>query len=43
VIHYWYFVIPYGDKQNFSVCCCTIFPLGKIGKYFAIVKRKVIC
>jgi hypothetical protein len=42
-MHYWHFVILYGDKQNFSVCCCTVSPLGDISKYFAIVKWKAIC
>jgi hypothetical protein len=41
-MHYWHFVILYCDKQNFSVCYCTVLPLGDIGKYFAIVKQKVI-
>jgi len=40
--YYWHFVILYHDKQNFSVCYCTVSPLGDIGKYFAIVKWKVI-
>ena len=42
-MHYWHFVISYHDKWNFSVCCCTILPLGDIGKYFTIIKWKVIC
>jgi hypothetical protein len=42
-MHYWHFVISYSDKQNFSDCYCNILPLGNIGKYFAIVKRKEIC
>jgi hypothetical protein len=42
VMHYWHFVISYDDKQNFSLCYCTILSLGDIGKYFAIVKQKVI-
>jgi hypothetical protein len=41
-MYYWYFVISYRDKQNFSVCYCTVSPLCNIGKYFAIIKRKVI-
>jgi len=41
-MYYWNFMISYRDKQNFSVCYHTILPLGDIGKYFAIVKRKVI-
>ncbi len=36
------FMILYRDKQNFSVCYHTISPLGDIGKYFTIIKRKVI-
>jgi hypothetical protein len=35
-------VISYRDKQNSSVCYCTVSPLGNISKYFAIVKQKVI-
>jgi hypothetical protein len=41
-MYYWHFVILYRDQQNFSVCYRTISPLGNIGKYFAIIKRKVI-
>ncbi len=41
-IYYWHFVISHCDKQNFSVCYCTVLPLGNIGKYFAIIKWKVI-
>ncbi len=41
-MHYLHFVISYRDKWNFSVNCCTVSPLGDIGKYFAIVKQKVI-
>jgi hypothetical protein len=41
-MYYWHFKISYHDKQNFSVCYCTILPLGDIVKYFAIVKQKVI-
>ncbi len=41
-MYYWHFVILYRDEQNFSVCYRTISPLGNIGKYFAIVKWKVI-
>jgi hypothetical protein len=37
-MYYWHFVILYGDEQNFSVCYCTILPLGNTGKNFAIVK-----
>jgi len=29
-------------QWNFSVCYHTVLPLGNIGKYFAIVKQKVI-
>ncbi len=43
VMHYWHFMISYCDKWNFSVSYCTILSLGSIGKYFAIVKWKVIC
>ncbi len=39
-MYYWHFIISYRDAQNFSVCFCTISPLGNIGKYFAIVKQK---
>ncbi len=42
-MHYWHFMILYRNKQNFFVCCCTVSPLGDIGKYFAIIKQKVIC
>jgi hypothetical protein len=35
-------MIFYHTKQNFSVCYCTILTLGDNGKYFAIVKQKVI-
>jgi hypothetical protein len=42
VMYYWHFVISYHDKQKFSVCYHTVSPLGDIGKYFTIVKRKVI-
>jgi len=42
-MQYWHFVFSYCDKWNFSVCCCTVSPLGDIGKYFAIIKWKVIC
>jgi hypothetical protein len=38
-MYFLHFVISYSDKQNFSVCNCTILPLDNIGKYFAIVKR----
>ncbi len=38
----WHFVISHRDKQNFSVCYRTVLPLGNIGKYFTIVKWKVI-
>jgi hypothetical protein len=41
-MYYWHFVISYRDKQNFSVCYRTISPLGNTGKYFTIVKGKVI-
>ncbi len=41
-IYYWHFIISYRDKQNFSACYCTILPLGNIGKYFTILKQKVI-
>jgi hypothetical protein len=37
-----HFIISYHDEQNFSVCYRTVSPLGNIGKYFAIVKWKVI-
>ncbi len=40
--YFLHFVILYCDEQNFSVCYCTISPLDNIGKYFTIVKRKVI-
>ncbi len=40
--YYWHFVILYRDKWNSSVCYRTVSPLEDIGKYFAIVKRKVI-
>ncbi len=40
--YYWHFMIFYCDKQNFSVCYRTILPLRDIGKYFAIIKQKVI-
>ncbi len=42
VMHYLYFMISYSDKRNFSVCYCTVSPLGDIGKYFTIVEQKVI-
>jgi hypothetical protein len=41
-IHCWHFMILYHHKQFFSVCWHTVSPLGNIGKYFAIVKWKVI-
>ncbi len=41
VMYYWHFVISCWHEWNFSVCYCTILPLGNIGKYFAIVKQKV--
>ncbi len=40
--YYRHLVISYCDKQNFSVCYCTILPLDDIGKYFTIIKWKVI-
>jgi hypothetical protein len=40
--YYWHFMILYRDKQNSSVCYCTVSPLGDIRQYFTIVKRKVI-
>ncbi len=40
-MYFLHFVILYRDKQNFSVCYCTVSPLDNIGKYFAIVKRSV--
>jgi hypothetical protein len=43
VMHYWHLLISNCDRQNFSVCCCTVLPLGNISKYFAIVKQNVIC
>jgi hypothetical protein len=42
VMYFWHFVISNRDEWNFSVCYWTISPLGNIGKYFAIVKQKVI-
>ncbi len=41
-MYYWHFIISYCDERNFSVCYHTNLPSGNIGKYFAIVKRKVI-
>jgi len=41
-MYYWHFIILYCDEWNFSVCYCTVLPLGNIGKYFAIIKQKVI-
>jgi hypothetical protein len=41
-MYYWHFVISYRDKQNFFVCYRTISPLSNTGKYFTIVKGKVI-
>jgi hypothetical protein len=41
-LYYWHFVILYFDEQNFSVCYHTVLPLCNIGKYFAMVKTKVI-
>jgi hypothetical protein len=41
-MYYWHFVISYCDERNFSVCYGTVSPLGNIGKYFAIIKRKEI-
>ncbi len=41
-MYYWHFIISYRDEQKFSVCYRTLSPLGNIGKYFTIIKRKVI-
>ncbi len=41
-MYFLHFVISYCDEWNFSVCYCTILPLDNIGKYFAIIKCKVI-
>jgi hypothetical protein len=41
-MYYWHFMISYHDKQKFSVCYHTVLHLGDIGKYFAIIKWKVI-
>ncbi len=41
-MYYWHFIISYRDEWNFSVCYHTILPLDNIGKYFAIVKWKMI-
>ncbi len=41
-MYFLHFVILYRDEWNFSVCYCTISPLDNIGKYFAIIKWKVI-
>jgi hypothetical protein len=40
--YFLHFVISYRDERNFSVCYHTVLPLDNIGKYFAIVKQKVI-
>ena len=41
-MYYLHFVISFCDIQNFSVCYSTDLPLGDIGKYYAIIKQKVI-
>jgi hypothetical protein len=41
-MYYWHFVISYRDEQNCSVCYRTVLSLGNIGKYFDIIKQKVI-
>ncbi len=40
--YYWHFVISYCDRQKNFVRYHTVLPLGNIGKYFAIIKRKAI-
>ncbi len=41
-MYFLHFIISYHDKQNFSVCYCTVLPLDNIGKCFNIIKQKVI-
>ncbi len=41
-MYFLHFVISYGDERNFPVCYRTVLCLDNIGKYFGIVKWKVI-